>query len=418
MRLVRLRLVSYYSELSTDLRRFAKVWSRSLAKDIRILRAAIAIKDVGRHFQGLLPSDVHPTLAKCNSALAAWERFADSRELLPGSEVFMEVLRTAHREYQRLFDIQARLLEDGGFVQAFASAISQMPHIKSLVIEEDYSYYHAPNPQRQPMYKAIHDPNALCWTYLEPMNTSDANKYGLDLSWSMNLILNILAAIPAAWPSLRYVEISIGRVGDAALLTSSPNTRQRISILSKQLRGVSISFKALQRGFIANTESDFYQLLLEISDTDSLKDIHINLGAINTEESKAFDIGPVLNRHKRPGLTKLGLRGVAIHANELELFTSSLRPIGYLNGCYFPGVNFDLLALHLLSGTWAEVLDLLRAKSDDRASLVVPHGAECDNMSINEYHRVFVRPSWGNPSLAEVYVQRRLLDDPNPLLTN
>lgn len=423
--MVRLQLFFYYSELSSDLRRFAEVWSRSLAQDTDLL------KHVARHpksvtlFKGLSQADIDPTLEKCCSVLKAWEWLAHSGEDLPGSEAFVEVLRTAHREYQRLFDVQIRLLEHRGFVQAFASAIAQMSHAKSLVIDEEVPFAHL---HRQPFYKAIHDPNVLRWTYLRALTTWSADQHGLDLSPSMDLVLDVLAAIPGAGASLRNVKIDIACVGDTGLLVSSLSTRRHISALSKQLGSASIHFGALQEDSSSNTRSDFYQLLLAILDSDSLENIDIRLDDIENEESKPFDIGPVLNHQKRPSLSNLSLEGVAIHATDLELFTGSLRSRGYLDedpkSSYFRGVRFHLRELRLLSGTWMEVLDLLRAKSSRYPSIEKPSGAECDAMSKEEYDKVFTRPGNGyassrdKPSLAEEYVQDPFCSHPNPLRAN
>ncbi|KAI1375780.1 hypothetical protein F4677DRAFT_100698 [Hypoxylon crocopeplum] len=421
VRSVRLQLLFYHSELSNDLRRFAEVWSLRLAHDMDYLMiAARRPRSLASLYEDLSHADVDPILEKCSSVLEAWEHFAHSGEDLPGSEAFVEALRTAHREYQRLFDIQTRLLEDRGFTQAFAGAIARMPHAKSLVIEDGIAS------SSQPFYKGINEPNALCRTYLEALSTRSADLYGLGLNFSMDLVLNILAAIPGAGASLRGVKIDIACAGDTALLASSPSTRRHISVLSKQLGSAFIRFGKLQQGSSANTRSGFYQLLLVILDTDSLERINLDLGDIKTEESSPFNIGPVLNRQKRPNLSNLSLRGVAFHATELELFTGSLRPRGYLGNylesSYFRGVHFHLTGLRLLSGTWMGVLDLLRAKSGNFSSIDGLSGAECEDMSKEEYDRVFTRPvdrfgssSWKKPSLAEEYVGSHYCNYPNPL---
>ncbi|XXG98965.1 hypothetical protein Hte_005298 [Hypoxylon texense] len=427
VQLVRLDLQSYYSELSGDLRKFAEMLSRCLEDDIDFLHRRRSRP--GLMFKDLPDGDVDSTLEKGNSILEAWGRFAHSGEETPGSEAFVEVLRTAHREYQRLFDVQERLLKDRGFVQAFASAIARMPRVKSLVIEEETRSSRRQIPHRQPFYKAIHDPDALCWTYVEALPTELVDEYGVDVSPSMDLALNSLAAIPGAGASLRNIKIDIARVGDAALLVSSPSTRRHLSVLSKQLVGASIRFGALQQGSSANTQSDFYQLSLAILDSDSLEHIILNLGDIKSEELSPFDIGPILNCQERPNLSTLSLHGVAIHATELELFTNPLRPRGRLRrvmkSSYSLGVHFHLSELRLLSGTWADVLDLLRTKTHPYSSIQRPSGAECEDMTKEEYDKVFTKPgngfalSWVNPSLAEEYIQQPSSSDhPNPLRAN
>ncbi|KAI0178832.1 hypothetical protein GGR52DRAFT_276229 [Hypoxylon sp. FL1284] len=233
----------------------------------------------------------------------------------------------------------------------------------------------------------------------------------------------MLFTIPGAGGSLRNVKIDIDHFGDGALLVSSPSTRRHINLLSKQLGRAWFRFASLRRRSSADTQSDIHQLLLEILDSDSIEGIDVHIGEIEDGELNPFDIGPVLSRRRRPNLSVLTLRGVAIHAAELALFTRSLKPRGYSGGDREPdcweGLHFWLSKVRLLSGTWARVLDLLRPKSDTHASIERPLGGECVDMSEEEYDKIFghrFTDSWSSLSLAEHYVRSSMdYDLPNPL---
>ncbi|KAG7286696.1 hypothetical protein NEMBOFW57_009007 [Staphylotrichum longicolle] len=79
-------------------------------------------------------------------------------------------------------------------------------------------------------------------------------------------------------------------------------------------------------------------------------------------------------------------------------------------------VHLALEDVSLRAGTWKDALDALRAKKSIRKELSRPHAAECDNMSSEDYQRIFSRAEQ-NPyvSKAELYIRNSIFQTHNPL---
>jgi hypothetical protein len=71
--------------------------------------------------------------------------------------------------------------------------------------------------------------------------------------------------------------------------------------------------------------------------------------------------------------------------------------------------------VRLLSGTWKEALDVLRRKRCHIMLLSEPQGAECDNMSQEDYRKIFGNDNYGNLTETELYITNRIPRQPNPV---
>lgn len=84
-------------------------------------------------------------------------------------------------------------------------------------------------------------------------------------------------------------------------------------------------------------------------------------------------------------LRSITLRDCSFHLHQLQSVLENCKPN-----------NMTLVALHgtrLESGTWADALDALREAATDRTTVAYvdrPGGAECDNMSREQYNLIFL----------------------------
>ncbi|KAF3397365.1 hypothetical protein DPV78_007634 [Talaromyces pinophilus] len=123
------------------------------------------------------------------------------------------------------------------------------------------------------------------------------------------------------------------------------------------------------------------------------------------DESAPVSMGSLLVPRHYPNLEILRLTDFPLHLKELKRFLECLNgPI-----CFF------MDELWLLSGTWAEALDLIREKAWWESYVVRQHGAECDDMSEEDYEAIFGKdrlPSLSDAGTATRYVRGMIKNNP------
>lgn len=120
------------------------------------------------------------------------------------------------------------------------------------------------------------------------------------------------------------------------------------------------------------------------------------------DENAPVDMGSLLvSRHYR-NLEILRLTECPLHLIELKRFLEGI------NGSIY--IFMD--ELFLLSGIWAEALDLIREKAHWELYVIRQHGAECDDMSEEDYEAIFGKD--GVPSLSDTRYVRGMIKN-NPL---
>ncbi|KAI8631684.1 hypothetical protein F5Y19DRAFT_424562 [Xylariaceae sp. FL1651] len=412
IRAVEVDLAIYHSELATDLRTFATVCSLQLARELDHISHLHGI----RKEVPISKADLDIICSKCRAVKEAWERFATSGDVSRGSENFVEALRTSHQEYQQRYQVQRQLLEGEAFAQVTVNALAQMPYAKVLKIEDHLGYPRVRRYQR-PLYELADSPLEICRNYMKPYDTRSIERIiGLDCELPLDVAVKILAAMPKAGVAINDLRVDLPLTGNIATLVPDPATRKSLCTLAKQLKHVSLRIGPPADGTLDEESRDIYQFMSAILNTESLEVLSISFHTRKTEGLNHFSIGPILNCQRRPYLSSLHLQGVAIHGAELQrLFGSfpSLRNVP--RRCPNRRVHITLTSVNLLSGSWATVLDSLRAKVD-YSRIVLPMGAECTTMSEVEFVKIFTS-NWAYPGLADLYVQNYSSDQVNPLFS-
>jgi hypothetical protein len=421
IRAVDIRLTYYHSQVTNNLRTFAAMLLHLFENDCEQNERNRSRRVTWMPVTNLPDADYAVIQAQSKIIILVWRTFAESGNTIPGSEAFVEALRACHRIYQQRYQDQKRLLESEVFVQATATALAQMPSARVLMFED------APDAIRrreadQPFYHVIDDPLRLGKRYIDPFEPWKFEHLELDYQEPLDIAVRILAALPRAGVTVRRLKMRLSGTGDTSLLVPSPTIREDLSLLAKRLNEFSFYFRRLPVGSEIKVTRDIYQFLSPILDSDSLEKLALDIGSdLQTPGPMPLSIGPVLNLQKRPNLRRLSLEGVAIHGDQLHRLVDSLMLKGdRLHG----GVAISFKSLHLLSGSWAGVLDDLRAKAGRYSSIENPLGAERESMPEEELDRIFNRhgegaylSSFENPSAAEFYIQTWWIDYPNPFYT-
>jgi len=104
----------------------------------------------------------------------------------------------------------------------------------------------------------------------------------------------------------------------------------------------------------------------------------------------------IFNRNRSVDkLTDLSLQNFDLDYNDLVTFLRRL-PKGM--------ERLSLYNINLHTGSWREALDALREKKPTVVSLKDPGGAECEDMTKEEYSQLFQADTWGYRTEAEAYI--------------
>lgn len=112
-------------------------------------------------------------------------------------------------------------------------------------------------------------------------------------------------------------------------------------------------------------------------------------------------VGALLASLRWPHLRKVNLTWVPFHLTSLEGFIEKLQP----EACV------ALEYAYLLSGTWAEGLDLHRTRANAEFWVYSLTGAECDSFSSHQWRRIFdgEQASWANQYVQGVPIRNPFL---------
>lgn len=118
-----------------------------------------------------------------------------------------------------------------------------------------------------------------------------------------------------------------------------------------------------------------------------------------------FNLSSIISLRSWQNIYYFHWKAVSLHLAELERFNDLLdKPI----------MLMSMREVHLLSGTWAEALDILRRKSTNYSELRDPLGAECEMMSTEEKKAVFDKPIMDRYAinLADQYIRGYINQNP------
>ncbi|CAO1601532.1 hypothetical protein XANCAGTX0491_005187 [Xanthoria calcicola] len=136
-----------------------------------------------------------------------------------------------------------------------------------------------------------------------------------------------------------------------------------------------------------------------VLNTDSIERLSLDFSCFSDEAAGPLtDLGSLMTFRGWENLVDVSWSSVPLYQKDLERFFRHLRkPLEYLR----------LSCVHLLSGSWAETLEILRTvPAGYEVELRRPRGAECEELSEEETNRIFHSRSgsdWGK-SPAEEYI--------------
>jgi hypothetical protein len=349
------------------------------------------------------------------SIVESWEDFLSGISDDSVSEQnlgYRMVLRRAHEEYRRCFEDQEKLRENESFIQAVAAAFARMPFAKRLEFHDsDYRSW-----RRYRSYiDQTSDNDALRQNLVYPVGWEEARLHQLGPP-PMEVLVKLPGAIHKAGGFLTGLEIDVPPLEQyAPLALNDEDVKNLTAVVQKMklfhFRPSSARHPDLWPPPEPGQVKDLVMFLSALLDTESIEDMNLDLDFLwNIDHPPSFSLGSILTFRPWRNLSSISCSGVPLHLSELEQFVQHLvLPVGFMS----------LRSIRLLSGSWAEALDILREKTVDYLSFGSPSGAECEAMSGKKKKEIFasiVTKSYhgGRPgSPAELYVRGMI--DSNPL---
>ncbi|KAI0838851.1 hypothetical protein F5Y06DRAFT_266702 [Hypoxylon sp. FL0890] len=344
-------------------------------------------------------------VTKCRRILDSWNRAgwnSTASNLNDEDQRNMQLIRRAHEEYRHAYLEQERLRTTGSFVQAVADAVARMPLAKSLYITD-----------REPIFKPPSQ-RATSLTIVDKMANDDvfianivrpiawAHELGHEFSSPpLELLSQIPLAIHGAGVKLTDVNYNISAVRDFSRFFRGTQDLKSLKIAMRQLTSFTfeLAFSRDDPGVFENFDYEGVTHFVEaFIDTDSIQSIGINMGT-----SLLLSAGSLLLTRTWPRLRHVYFQS-PLHFEELREFYARIqRP-----------VEVELDGVYLLSGSWADVLDIMRANPPPQRQISSfcirdPHGAECSTMTGMKRYEIFDNPFHNRLGL---YIERKIRDNP------
>ncbi|EMR72859.1 hypothetical protein UCREL1_83 [Eutypa lata UCREL1] len=278
---------------------------------------------------------VHVALDFYDSVLAS-----DRRKL--GFHIYERLIRIvrAHDRYRQCYESQERLRLSGKFPEALAAAMSRLSRIERMEFLDG---------RGQP---------------------------------SLGLLVKIPAAVGGAGVKLEQIRFRLALPEDTSEMFPNVQESQNIRALVTKLQRFHARFAYFPHQRIIRTTqtprmaAGILHFITTFLDTDSLKGIGLDFASLwgTRIGAEAFNLGLLIQERSWPNLENFLAIGVSLRMAALKAFVHlRQRPTA-----------FRLEQVRLSSGTWAEVLDILRTKSSQRSNLMRPSGAEINDMTRDE----------------------------------
>ena len=209
---------------------------------------------------------------------------------------------------------------------------------------------------------------------------------------------------------LTALDIYLPPLEGYSVLTSSEEDLKDLNAAMQRLK--DISFKSPHSNFwLSPREKDdvegLQKFLSAILDTESVSFMALDFGSLwDKTYTTPISLGSLITLRQRKNLSSVFLWSVPMHLTELEHFTDRQAEV------------IELLSfsnIHLLSGTWAEGLEILRKMPSGLIMFDSPTGGECEVLSHDEYQEIFKGNYFSEDerSKAEKYINKST--DQNPL---
>lgn len=320
----------------------------------------------------------------------------------PEHESGVVAIRRAHAKYSELYYEQEMVLRNGTFTQTIADAMARMPTaVRLCVMDREL----ARDDELSQFIDLIDDSDAYLQQQIVRPCLWNVSR-DLAENAPTDLLFLLPLAISAAGVSLTAMEVSVTSLLDFPY-----------DITGEKMRDLEIACQHL-KSFVFRIGTQDWSDGASYADHD-ITSICNFLSACTATSKRIerlelkFETGSMASQGfflaDRPwpvlGMSQFAL--VSIHLDELRAFLGSIGPYRE------PRLDFD--GVRLLSGTWAEALDIIRGTVvSDLSEVNDSRGAEVEDMSQEDVDMIFGRSAAdiGGPNQAFEYITQEREQNP------
>lgn len=411
---IKLSLNFYSTTLARNFNTFISFSLTQLRKELRRLQDLREWKTVEKDIRQL-----EFYIRKASFISHAWETLLNPAIFLSPFESkdrtsYQQLLRDTHSEYQRRYAIQERLRQSGSFVRAIGAAFANMPQASKVEVCGGHWMDRV-----DITFDQLRSDAAMREALILPIPWDDAMALGLQKA-PLDVLVDLPMAIGDAGGRLTHLALRVPSVQSYGLLAQSEQKLGRLAGAVRSLAVLDFSFRAVPNRLWMPRTPEFDNLtryLAVLLGAPGLHELRLDFSHLwdsaltDLTIPPDFSLGPVLRIRPWHGLRRLHLYYMPLELAELEEFLARRRR---------PLEMIDLTSVRLLSGTWREALDVLRAHYGGYLTLDAPSGAECDDMTWDEKNRIFGKASkWASHagrSRAEQYITGLAGQQGNPFL--
>lgn len=335
--------------------------------------------------------------------LDSWNRYIGAGASEQDGDEYVAALHQAYERYKKLISDQQALIQNKTFFRRIATAVARMPTIADLSIHDGARYGHdwrsiELNSIDEIVQHAILKPGRWSLGKFEQIGQPSVDflyQLPLEVGQSGSLLTALhINFTPQVDVKLRLDEKEVGDVLKAT---------QHLQVLDISCFSGATSNQANQRSEESTSLSRLVSLFMQ---APSLRDVGLNFmgwqpdpqaqGAHNEGIGKTISLLPWTK------LREVSLGYLSIRFGE---FTTCLEQLE-------PGACIILDTVNLLTGTWADLLDVLRTKADCASEVITPLGGELEELDSIELYDEYFLATDDAESLATQYVSGILSENP------
>lgn len=399
---IRVHLNYFSADLATDIFYFTTLAMTDLERTIRFNRACFQRGSDEKPFN--IPHEkLGLAIDKAELILEKWSEFLNvlhdsdgdpdiiKEEIAKSREV--AGLASAHEIYREQYIAQEDLLKDGAFVQAIVTAMSKIPTAKRLFVGDLFGDFEdGLRKYAKPFVDAVEDPECLAagGTVMMALDWDSAWSKQLDDQPKEILPQLLINAFDNDIP-INYLRLDLSSAADLSISVTQEQLQQ-LAAGTEHMRVFEFRGPASPTGGILTVDyspeqiARFCSLISSCMGGKALTRLEVDLSfALDKFDPQPHvSMGSLLASRHCPDLEILHLSKFPLHLRELKKFLEGL------NG----PLRIILDDVLLLSGTWAEALDLIRHKASWESYVRRPRGAECDDMSEEDTQAIFGKSSF------------------------
>ncbi|KAJ4414011.1 hypothetical protein N0V82_008181 [Gnomoniopsis sp. IMI 355080] len=406
---IQLHLAAYNKSLAVDRTRFVQYQTARLHQQMTLVNGGFFGPELtrGTSKQADLVCDRQE---KALSIIRAWEALIGEPDhsLSEEDSRYQRILVQGFKEFADRSREQREILERGILFAKVTSALRRMLAVRHLRIHDNEDKLHdcdlhpddcdhetcplffKVQKDRETSFNAqLTNDEELC----KALSKRQSMFFGLEHHPAflldepgIRIIPLILTAFDAPdVPRLASLNIEMSAISSFLAFSTEDDARRRIGLAMRSLR----SFHFIHHGPAKPRSGDELRILRDflgpIINVESLEGITVRLKLWNDGDDvfdpAALPLISIINaRTVWPNLTNLTLDTLLIEQSDL---THLLHRMKSKHG------SLGVYKIHLTDGSWAAILDVLKERGYRWPGFSSPSGAECEDMSPEDYRRIF-----------------------------